>query len=261
MPKLEAYHRDLPYSYAPGIFPATECLRACPDRCLRLLVHSRAQESEGVGRLAEECEGAGIRVERADRALERIARKENCYAAMVFAKREADLDAGVAHLVLHHPADAGNAGAVLRTCLALGVEQVGVVRPAVDIYEPRVVRASMGAMFRVNVRHFDDFDAYRAAFPAHALYPFMLAGSMPLEQAAQGARAPYALVFGNEASGLPAGFAGYGQSVHIPQSDKVDSLNLAAAVAIGVYAFQRHAASVMTASAMTESAVIEKEGS
>jgi len=241
MPKLQAYRRDLPYSYAPGIFPATECLRACPDRCLRLLVHSRAGESEGAGRLAEACERAGIRVERADRALERIARKENCYAAMVFAKLEADLDANAAHVVLHQPADGGNAGAVLRTCLALGVEQVAIIRPAVDIYEPRVVRASMGAMLRVNVRHFSDFDAYRAAFPAHALYPFMLAGDLPLERAAGEARATYALVFGNEASGLPDAFAGYGQSVRIPQSGKVDSLNLAAAVAIGVYAFQLHA--------------------
>jgi len=238
MPKLEAYHRDLPYSYATGIFPATECLLACPDRCLRLLVHSRATESEGVGRLTEACERAGIRVEQADRALERIARKENCYAAMVFAKQEADLDGNTPHVVLHHPADSGNTGAVLRTCLALGVEQVAIIRPAVDVYEPRVVRASMGAMFRMNLRHFDNFDGYRAAFPAHEIYPFMLAGSVALEQAARAAREPYTLVFGNEGTGLPVAFAEYGQSVRIPQSDKVDSLNLAAAVAIGVYAFQ-----------------------
>jgi len=239
MPKLEAYHRDLPYSYATGIFPATECLRACPDRCLRLLIHSRATESEGARQLAEACEQAGIRVERADRALERIARKENCYAAMVFAKQEVGLDANSSHVALHRPADGGNAGSVLRTCLALGVEQIAIIRPAVDVYEPRVVRASMGAMLRMNLRHFDDFDAYRAAFPAHGIYPFMLTGSVPLEQAARAASQPYALVFGNEASGLPEEFAGYGQSVRIPQTDKVDSLNLAAAVAIGVYAFQR----------------------
>ena len=239
MPKLQAYDRDLPYSYAPGIFPATECLRACPDRCLRLLIHSKAEESAGIARLAAECEQAGIRVEQADRALERIARKENCYAAMVFAKREAQLDANAAHVVLHHPADGGNVGAILRTCLALGVEQVAILRPAVDIYEPRVVRASMGAMLRVHVRHFDDFEAYRAAFRTHALYPFMPAGSLPLAQAASNARRPYALIFGNEASGLPEEFVNCGQSVRIPQSDKVDSLNLAAAVAIGVYAFQQ----------------------
>ena len=239
MPKLQAYERDLPYSYAPGIFPAAECLHACPERCLRLLVHSRAGQSEGVAKLAAECARAGVRIEQADRVLERIARKENCYAAMVFAKREAGLDAGASHVVLHHPADGGNAGAILRTCLALGVEQVAIVRPAVDIYEPRVVRASMGAMLRVNVQHFDGFEAYRAAFPAHALYPFMPAGSTPLARAARLARRPYALIFGNEASGLPDEFARCGQSVRIPQSGKVDSLNLAAAVAIGVYAFQQ----------------------
>ncbi len=239
MPKLEAYERELDYSYALGIFPATECLRACPERCRRLLIHSRAQASEGVAQLVRECEQANIRIEEADRVLERIARKENCFAAMVFSKQEASLDAGEQHVVLHNPSDSGNVGNILRTCLGLGVEQIAIVRPAVDVYEPRSVRASMGALFRMNVQHFEDFAAYRSAYPAHALYPFMLTGSVPLAQAVREARVPYALVFGNEATGLPDAFAQWGQSVRIPQSNKVDSLNLAVAVALGVYAFQQ----------------------
>ena len=47
----------------------------------------------------------------------------------------------------------------------------------------------------------------------------------------------YTLVFGNEASGLPPEFAGYGQSVLIPQSKEIDSLNLSVAVSIGAYSF------------------------
>lgn len=241
MPKLEAYDRDLPYSYALGIYPAIECARVCPERCRRLLIHSRANESEEVARLIEECDRAGIRVEEADRALERIARKENCFAAMVFSKQEALLDSTAPHVVLHQPSDGGNVGAILRTCLGLGVEQVAIIRPAADIYEPKAARASMGALFRVNAQHFEDFNAYRTAFPAHALYPFMLTGSIPLMDAARSPRRPYALVFGNEATGLPEEFARLGQSVRIPQSDKVDSFNLAIAVAIGVHAFQQGA--------------------
>ena len=37
MARLESYDKSLDYSYAPGIFPATECLNNAPERCLRLL--------------------------------------------------------------------------------------------------------------------------------------------------------------------------------------------------------------------------------
>jgi TrmH family RNA methyltransferase len=198
-----------------------------------------AEGGAGVAALILACERAGIRIEEADRALARIARKENCFAAMVFRKREGTLDAGQSHVVLHNPADAGNAGSILRTCLGLGIGHLAVIRPAVDLYDPHVVRASMGALFRLEVAHFDDFAAYRAAFPAHALYPFMLTGARPLHERIREARAPYALVFGNEATGLPEVFAGIGHAVRIPQGALVDSLNVAAAAAIGIYAFQQ----------------------
>ena len=47
----------------------------------------------------------------------------------------------------------------------------------------------------------------------------------------------FTLVFGNEQTGLPAQFAQMGQSVLIPQSDEIDSLNLAVAVSVGSYVF------------------------
>ena len=73
--------------------------------------------------------------------------------------------------------------------------------------------------------------------PAHALYPFMLDGSVMLEEATAKVQSPYALVFGNEGSGLPPEFAEMGQAVRIPHNDKIDSLNLSIAVGIGAYAF------------------------
>ena len=48
MAKLEAYDKALDYSYAPGIFPATECLKNAKKRCMRLLVSSNGLQSEGV---------------------------------------------------------------------------------------------------------------------------------------------------------------------------------------------------------------------
>ncbi len=237
MPKLEAYSHQLDYSYAPGIFPSHALLNARPELARRLLVRSDAVESEGVRALMEKCAALNVRTETADRALERISRKENCYAALVFDKFSCELSQTGNHIVLVNPSDMGNLGTILRACLGFSLPDLAIIRPAADVFDPRVVRASMGALFSMRVGLFDSFEAYRAAYPEHALYPFMLDGSLPLPQACRAAKAPWSLVFGNEATGLPPRFAQLGQPVRIPQSDAIDSLNLAIAVSVAAYAF------------------------
>lgn len=239
MAKLEAYDKALDYSYAPGIFPATECLKNAKKRCMRLLVSSNGLQSEGVQALERDAQEAGVRVEVADRALERISKKENCFAAMVYKKAEGRFDEDSPHIVLHHPSDSGNLGTILRTALGFGLKNIAIICPAVDSDDPRVVRASMGAAFSLNVRHFDSFDQYRAQYPLRRLFPFMLTGAVPLDEAVQKVDGPFSLVFGNEASGLPDAFAQMGVSTLIPHSHQIDSLNLAIAAGIGMYAFTR----------------------
>ena len=238
MAKLEAYDKSLDYSYAPGIFPATECLKNAPKRCLRLLLSSASEKSEGAQKLRAQAEEMNVRVEIADRALERISKKENCFAAMVYKKQEGVFDKDAPHIVLVNPSDSGNLGTILRTALGFGLVNIAIIRPAVDSDDPRVTRASMGAAFSLNVRHFDSFDEYHAEFPDRQLFPFMLTGAVPLAEAVRKVSGPFSLVFGNEASGLPDVFAEYGISTLIPHSGKIDSLNLAIAAGIGMYAFK-----------------------
>lgn len=237
MPSLEAYHSGLPYSYAPGVFPSLECLKNRPDTARRLLMHSLSGKNEGVRTLIHLCESLHIRVEEADRALSRISGKENCYAAVVFEKFQGNLSPDSSHVVLHHPSDSGNLGTILRTALGFQMANIAIIRPAADVFDPKVLRSSMGALFSMQVMQFDTFEAYREAYPNHALYPFMLDGSCPLSAAIKNPKTPYALVFGNEGSGLDKSFAALGQAVRIPHSGKIDSLNLSVAAAIGMYAF------------------------
>ena len=237
MPSLQAYDAKLDYSYAPGVFPSMECLLNRPETVRRLLVHSQSQESEGVQKLTALCQEKRIRVEVADKALSRISGKENCFAAAVFEKRPGQLEADAPHVVLHNPSDFGNLGTILRTCLGFGLKSLAIIRPAADVFDPRVIRASMGAMFSLNVKVYDSFEDYRQEFPVHTLYPFMLDGSCPLEEAAASLQQPFALVFGNEGRGLPPVFAQWGRAVRIPHSDQIDSLNLSIAAAIGIYTF------------------------
>ncbi|MDO4739792.1 MAG: TrmH family RNA methyltransferase [Eubacteriales bacterium] len=239
MAKLEPYDRSLPYSYALGAFPCLQLLAARPEIVRRLLLHPDGLESEGVRLLREKCAALNVREEQAERVLRRESKKGNCFAALVFEKYEAEPDAQEDHVVLNNISDSGNLGTALRSCLGLGVKNVACIRPCVDIFEPHTVRSSMGAVFSMNVRVFDTFEEYRALFPQHTLYPFMLKGSTELEQAAAHPQKPWSLVFGNEGSGLPEEFADMGVPVRIPMSSEIDSYNLAVSVAIGAYAFTR----------------------
>ncbi len=239
MPKLEPYSRKLDYSYQLGVFPALMLLEARPDCALRLLLHPAGLENEGVIKLREKCAALGVREEMAERVLRRESKKDNCFAGLVFKKYDCALNPAASHAVLCQISDNGNAGTAMRSLLGFGVRDVAVVRPCVDVFDPHVLRASMGAFFKLRVKVYDDFDAYRADFPDRPLYPFMLDGARPLNDVAREARPPFSLVFGNEQTGLPPRFASLGQSVLIPQSDEIDSLNLAVAVSVGTYAFMK----------------------
>ena len=81
----------------------------------------------------------------------------------------------------------------------------------------------------MRVKTYNNFQEYRQQYAQRPLYPFMLDGAKTLAAVTAGAQFPCSLIFGNEQTGLPAEFAQLGQSVFIPQSSEVDSLNLAVA--------------------------------
>lgn len=237
MPKLEPYSKKLSYSYALGVFPSLMLLEAKPEAAVRLLLHPASEENEGVKKLRERCAELGVREELAERVLRRESKKDNCFAGLVFDKYESTLDPNCCHAVLCQISDSGNVGTALRSLLGFGIRDVALIRPCVDVFEPHTLRASMGAFYKMRVHTFDSFDEYRALYPERPLYPFMLDGAKTLNEVAAAAKPPFSLVFGNEASGLPAHFAQLGQSVFIPQSSEIDSLNLAVAVSVGSYVF------------------------
>ncbi len=240
MPSLEGYKASLDYSYAPGFFPAMECLLHRPESVRRVLLHSKARGTEGAGRLTELARQLGLRVEEADRALQRISGKENCFAAAVFTKEENRPESGKPQVLLVNPSDCGNVGTILRTALGFGVRNAALIAPCADVFDPRTVRASMGSLFQLRVKTYADYEAWRAENGDRPLYPFMLDASIPMEEAVAGLdRVDWVLAFGNEGSGLPPEYSTRGQAVRIPSNDLVDSLNLSVAAAIGIYAFTR----------------------
>ncbi|MBL8153916.1 MAG: TrmH family RNA methyltransferase [Anaerolineae bacterium] len=237
--RLKKYDRDDPHGYSFGVFPTIEMLRHQAGRVREVLLHSSGERNAGIGQIRALCEPLGIPVRVDDKLVERLSAKENTYAVGVFEKYRSPLQAAATHVVIVEPADMGNLGTILRTLLAFGARDLGLIQPAVDCFDPRVVRASMGALFLVNVAYFETFGAYQAAFggSGRRLYAFMSDGATALPDTQFDT--PYTLIFGNESRGLPESFRQAGVSVAIPQSDAVDSLNLAVAVGIGLYAASR----------------------
>ena len=237
MAKLDPYSKKLDYSYCLGLFPSITLMETRPEAVLRLLTQPAGAGNEGVEKLRRMCLDRGIRSEDAERVLRRESKKDNCFAALVFQKYQSRLDMARNHAVLCQISDGGNLGTALRSLLGFGIKDVAVIRPCVDVFDPHVLRSSMGAFFKMRVHVYEKFDDYLSECGERALYPFMLDGARPLGQVVKNRPEPYSMIFGNEASGLPAEFSRIGQSVIIPQSADIDSLNLAVAVSVGAYAF------------------------
>ena len=239
MPSLEPYDKRLDYSYCLGAYPCSLLLKNRPESALRLLL-SDAAGGEGVDALRERCRQLNIREEIAPRILKRESGKQNCFVALVFRKYQSELDAKKPHAVFHRISDGGNLGTALRSAAGFGYSDIAVIRPCVDVFDPHVLRSSMGAYFLGRVRVYDAFEEYARDFAGRPMYPFMLDGARDLDEVAGDAPAVHSLIFGNEAAGLDASFQEFGQSVKIKQSDAIDSLNLAVAASIAMYTFSRH---------------------
>jgi len=231
---LKPYQKDFAHSYTLGVYPTLELLQQQPERALKVLLHSKAVSNEGVALIRSLCAEWGIWTEEQDKAVDKLGKRGDTYAVGVFEKFETPLDAASSHVVLVNPSDLGNLGTIMRAMLGFGVRDLAIIPPAADVFDPRAVRASMGAIFSVRQQTFPAFEAYWTHYPDHHLYPFMTDGATILPAVTFEPRA--ALIFGNESAGLDASFGQIGTPVAIPQSDAVDSLNLAISVGIALYA-------------------------
>ncbi|HHX42960.1 MAG TPA: TrmH family RNA methyltransferase [Chloroflexi bacterium] len=237
MTTLRSYRKDLDYSYTIGVFPTLELLTHRPEQVIRVLVSSRGEANAGVAKVRAICAERRIALVQADRQVERLAGNAKSYVVGVFTKYEAPLDPAANHVLLVNPSDAGNLGTIIRTMLGFDVTNLAIVTPAVDLFAPRTLRAAMGATFQLAFAHFDDIGAYRALFGRHHLYPLMTDGAIDLPHVTF--RSPYTLIFGPEGAGLGAAYQALGTTVRIPQSGRIDSLNLAVSVGIALYAATR----------------------
>jgi len=134
-------------------------------------------------------------------------------------------------LVLDRLRDPGNAGTILRSALAAGVDAVITSKGTVDVYSPKVVRAAMGAHFRLTLCPDQPWRLIGAALQGLQVLVARPRDGVPYWEVDW--QRPTALVIGGEAEGVgPEAEKVATGHVTIPMRDSAESLN--AAVAAGV---------------------------
>jgi TrmH family RNA methyltransferase len=149
-----------------------------------------------------------------------------------------DRSGDATYLVAADVEDPGNVGAMIRTALAAGCS--GFVAAGIsDPYHPKAVRTSMGSLFRLPIRRFDDTEAALQALKqagVRCVGAVSQGGaSLPEADLAAG-ESGIAVFLGGEAHGLPETVvAELDAAVTIPMVEKVDSFSVNAAAAIVLY--------------------------
>ena len=136
-------------------------------------------------------------------------------------------------VVLLDVRDPGNAGTLLRTGEASGAAGVVAAGHSVDVFNPKCVRASVGALFHLPVALVPDAGEALAGLRSAGLWVIATAASAELAYDRCDLTGPIALLLGNEAAGLPPEVqSGVDEVVGIPIEGRAESLNVAAAGAV-----------------------------
>ncbi|SNS58681.1 RNA methyltransferase, TrmH family [Geodermatophilus saharensis] len=138
-------------------------------------------------------------------------------------------------------ADPGNAGTVLRTADACGAGAVVFGAGSADPYGGKAVRSSAGSLFHLDVVRGAPLGPLVADLQAREVTVLAAdgGGETPLDELGTALAGPVLWLFGNEARGVPPELAAAADArVRIPMRGRAESLNLAAAAAICLYATQ-----------------------
>jgi TrmH family RNA methyltransferase len=137
-------------------------------------------------------------------------------------------------LVLDQVRDPGNLGATLRTAEAAGVQGVVLTPGTVDAFSPKVMRAGMGAQFRIPLKQMGWEEIQETYKPRLKFYLADAEAETSCWKAEM--RSPLALIIGGEAEGVSASALQIADElVSIPMPGKAESLNASAAASILIF--------------------------
>ena len=240
------YRKQTGWFLAEGMRICTEAIELgfVPER---LLYVAERQDEPRLKKLIAACEAGGGRAlpTTAD-LLSRVSRKDNpqmvlgAFTQKFLSLADVTAQDGSCWVVLDRVRDPGNLGTIMRTADAVGAPGVILLDDCTDPYSVEAVRASMGAVFNVQLVQSSaaDFISFARHWPGQVIGTALPASEDYRKANWQG---PCLLLMGNEQSGLTDNLmAACNQLVRMPMLGRSDSLNLAVSTGIALYEHLRH---------------------
>ena len=151
-------------------------------------------------------------------------------------KNASNINPNGRYIALENIADPSNLGSISRTAEAIGIDGIIVSQTGCDPYSPKVLRASMGTVLRMDIIVAEDFvGALKNS--GLKLFGCVVNGGKDIRKAnfSNGS----VVIIGNEANGLSEEIKNISEKVTIPMSGSAESLNAAAAAAIALWELVR----------------------
>lgn len=159
-------------------------------------------------------------------------------AAVVRMKEQSALGKHI--VVLDGVQDPGNVGTIIRTADAAGLDGVLLSNQCADVFSPKVLRATMGSIFRMNLRTTDDLpgELTKLREKGYSILSSQLDGTPFYER--EKVAEQFALIIGNEGNGVSEQVQQTAtHRVRLPMRGGAESLNAAIAAAIMMYELMR----------------------
>lgn len=189
---MEKYSANSNVSYTLGMSISMELLENHPSRVIKVYYSTKMLHNEHYAKLVRLCKEINVPLIEDDRVISSLSVKENCYVIAFFEKFKSDLKSDN-HLLLMDFDNDGALGTVFRTAISFDHRDIVLIGKEIDYFEPKVVRASMGAIFYCNIQQYPSLEAYMDAHPKQNYYPISSSGNSELS--ATEFKKPYALVF------------------------------------------------------------------
>ena len=195
---MERYSSSSKNSYILGISLTIEALEHVPFYIEKVYLSSKAIRNGRYDKLRELCLKNDIEMIEDDKVIDALSVKENCYGIGVFKKFHKELQ-GDSHIVLYGFSDPGELGTIMRSAVSFDFHDLAIVNSEIDHFDPKVIRASMGSVFHLNIERYDTLDDYLDRYP-FAVYPFTGNGNRELKTLK--IKRPYSLLIPQDYHGL-----------------------------------------------------------
>ncbi len=226
-----------------GLFVA-EGLRLCNDAVTSVEIKTAVMTDDFISRHKTDAKSISVKAEKTLIVSQKVIKKmsgtqtpQGVICVCKIPECNSQINKTGKYIALENVADPANLGAVARTAEALGLCGVIVSKNGCDRYNPKALRASMGALMRLPVIELDNFTERLSALdmPLYACVVHNSAVSICNIDFTGGAVA----IIGNEANGLTDKAINIATPVNIPMKGVTESLNAATAAAIVMWEMMR----------------------